>query len=302
MSPSNKSKVRLGLLLGGLAAVFLLILFQLVRHPATALLLVALPAPAALACNIRCVGWLPFLQVLGEGGKGLLLIAVSGSFLYALTRTAGRIFRTWNLIDRAERRSVPARSLPAIPFLDRVTVFEGRTLLAFTAGFIKPRIYVSQGLVDGLSENELSAVIRHESRHRESKDPLKGLLISFVADLLFFLPVSRLLKHAYHLAEEMTADARSVGSSAEASDLAASLLRVRQLSGAGASMFFDPVLARAKNLTGEPSRISVPFKRLALAVIFLALSAFVVLVPMRKSVTAMFLDHDRVCILNQNRK
>jgi Zn-dependent protease with chaperone function len=302
MDVSSKAKARFGFLLAGLFLGFGLVVIQLARRPETVALLVSLPGPAALICDIQCVGVLPFLQVVGEAGKALLMIAISGAFLYALLRMARRISWTWALIARAESGAVPALRLPPFPFLDRVTVFEGRQPLAFAAGFMKPKIYVSRGLVESLGENELHAVIRHEARHQKSKDPLKGLLVSFVSDLLFFLPVSRLLKNAYHLTEEMAADVRSVRSPAEAADLASSLLRVRQLSGAGASMFFDPVLARARNLTGEPLRISAPFKKLVLAVVFLALSAFVVMIPVRKSVTAMFLEHDKACVLNADRK
>lgn len=302
MGASSKAKARLGFLLTGLFLAFGFVLIQLSRHPGTAVLLVSLPGPAALACNVQCVGILPFLQVLGESGKALLLIAIGGSFLYALIRMAIRISRTWALIARAESGAVPAPSLPPFPFLDRVTVFEGRQPLAFAAGFVKPKIYVSRGLVESLGENELQAVIRHEGRHQESKDPLKGLLVSFVSDFLFFLPVSRLLKNAYHLTEEMAADVRSVRSPAEAADLASSLLRVRPLGGAGASMFFDPVLARAKNLAGEPLRISAPFKKLVLAVVFLVVSALIVMIPVRQSVTAMFVHHDQVCVLKTSHR
>lgn len=302
METASRTKARFGLLLAGLSAVFLLVLFQLLRHPQTALLLVALPGPAALVCNIRCLGVGPFLQVLGEGGKALLLIAISGSFVYALLRTARRVTRTWDLIERARRLAIPPESLPPCPGLDRVTVFEGRPPLAFTAGFFRPRVFVSRGLAESLGGDELRAVLRHESRHQASKDPLKGLLVSFVSDFLFFLPVSRLLRNTYHLAEEMTADAGAIGDPAEADALTASLLKVRQLGGAGASFLFDPTLERVKSLRGKHPGISLPLRKLALAAVFAAVSAFIVLAPVRKGVAAMFLDHDKVCVLNASHR
>lgn len=302
METASRTKARFGLALGGLAVVFLLILFNLLRHPQTALLLIALPGPAALACDIRCLGVGPFLQVLGEGAKAVLLIAVSGSFLYALLRTARRVTRTWDFMERARRLAVPPEVRPPVSGFDRVTVFEARRPLAFTAGFLRPRIFVSRELAESLSGDELGAVLRHESRHQASKDPLKGLLVSFVSDFLFFLPVSRLLRNAYHLAEEMTADAGALGNPAEADALTASLLKVRQLSGAGASFLFDPTLERVKSLRGRHPRISLPLRKLTLAVVFAAVSAFIVLVPVRKGVAAMFLDHDKVCVLNASHR
>jgi hypothetical protein len=127
MPPSSKAKIKLGLLLGGLAVVSSLILFQLSRHPETAALLVALPGQTALSCTVRCVGIGPLLQVLGEGLKALLLIFLSGSFLYALFRMAQRTFRTWSFVDKARKRAIPAGDVPQITSADRVTVYEDRS-------------------------------------------------------------------------------------------------------------------------------------------------------------------------------
>jgi len=298
MEASSRTKTKLGLLLGGVAAVFFFVLFQLARHPETALLFTTLPGPAALSCTLRCVGVGPFLQVLGEGAKALLLVSLSGLLLYGLIRTALRIFRTWSFMERAERRAVSAQGVPRPSFLDRVTVFEDRSPSAFTAGFIKPKIYVSTGLVDALDENELRAVVLHESHHRESRDPLKGLFVSFVSDLLFFLPVSRWLKKAYHLAAEVTADAGSIDRRADPLDLAASLLKVQKLGGSAAAWFFDPTAERAKHLLGERSRIPWPVKKISLAVVVLAISVSIALIPVRKSITSMFINHEETCALN----
>jgi len=298
MEASSRTKARLGFLLGGLAVVFLLILFQLSRHSESAVLLIYLPGPEALACNLRCLGVAPFLQVLGEGSKALLLIFLSCSFLYALFRTVRRILRTWSFTGRAERRAVPDRRVPRLPFLENVTVFEDLLPLAFTAGFLKPKIFISTKLLDALDEGELRAVVLHERHHQESKDPLKVLFVSFISDFLFFLPVSRLLKKAYRLTAEMTADARSIDRQTDPLDLASSLLKVQKLSGPAASWFFDPTTERAKHLLGEPARIPLPFKKLFLTAVFLAISTLIILIPVRKRVTAMFINHDKTCVLN----
>jgi len=302
VKPSSKNKAKLGFLLGGLAVIFLFVLFQLSRHPETAVLLVSLPDPAALSCNLRCVGIAPFLQVLGEGLKALLLISMSAFFVYALYRTVRRILRTWSFIERAGRSAFSASSVPPLPFLENVTVFENRLPWALTAGFFKPKILISSGLIKALDENELRAVVLHETHHQESKDPLKGLFVSFISDFLFFLPVSRLLKNVYDLTSEMSADARSIERQADPLDLAGSLLKVQKLSGPAASWFFDPTTERAKHLLGEPSKIRLPFKKIFLTVVFLAISTAVALIPVRKSVTAMFVDHDKTCVLNASHR
>lgn len=302
MESINRTKARLGLLLGGLFLVFAAVFFQLSRHPETAALLVSLPSPNAAICAVRCLGITPFLKVLGETGKALLLIFMSFSFLYALSRTVLRILRTSAFLDRAERNAVPLRDKARLPFLEHVTVFEDRLPLAFTAGFLKPRVFLSTKLVDILDEGELRAVVFHETHHQESRDPLKGLAISFLSDFLFFLPVSRFIKKAYSLTAEMTADAHSIGLDADPADLAGSLLKVQKLSGPAASWFFDPATERAKHLLGQPARIPLPMKKALLTVILLAVSAVIVLVPIKKSVSSLFIDHDKTCVLRSGHR
>jgi Zn-dependent protease with chaperone function len=286
------------LLLGGLSLVSLLIFIQLYKHPETVLLLLSLPSPEAFACNLRCLGIMPFLQVLGEAGKALLLVFMSFAFLYVISRTVVRILRTSAFVDRAERNAVPFRDVSRFPFLENVTVFEDRLPLAFTGGFLRPRVFISTKLVDILDEKELRAVILHESHHQRSKDPLKGLVVSFISDLLFFFPVSRVLKNTYHLTSEMTADAYSISSQADPLDLVGSLLKVQKLNGPAASWFFDPTTERAKHLLGQSARIRLPLKKASLTIILLAISAFIALVPVKKGVSSLFINHDKTCVLH----
>ena len=298
----HKIWTRPALLLGGLSLLILLIFFQLYRHPETVLLFISLPNPEAFACNLRCLGIMPFLQVLGEAGKAILLVFMSFSFLYAVSRTALRILRTLAFVGRAERKAIASRDVSRYPFLENVTVFEDRKPLAFTSGFLKPRVFMSTKLVDILDEKELRAVILHESYHQESKDPLKGLIISFISDFLFFLPVSRFLHKAHHLTSEMTADAHSIRSQASPLDLAASLLKVQKVGGPAASWFFDPTTERAKHLLGQPASIPLPLKRALLTIILLLLSAFIALVPVKKSVASLFINHDKTCVMRSGHK
>jgi Zn-dependent protease with chaperone function len=302
MGSTNRTKGRLGLLLGGLFLVFLAVLFQLFRHPETAVLLVSLPSPDAAMCAIRCLGIMPFLQVIGETGQALLLVFMSFSFVFAISRTLARIVRTMAFLDRAERKAVPFRDVARFPFLENVTVFEDRLPLAFTGGFLKPRVFLSTKLMDILDEKELRAVVLHEFHHQESKDPLKGLVVFFLSDFLFFLPVSRLLKKAYHLTAEMTADAHSVGLKADPADIAGSLLKVQKLNGPAASWFFDPTTERVRHLLGQPSRIPLPLKKTFLTIILVAISAFIALVPAKKGVSSLFINHEKTCVLRSGHK
>ena len=292
--------MRPGLLLGVLFLFFFAAFFYLFRHPETFALLISLPSPETFACNIRCLGWTPFLQVLGEGGKALLLVFLSFAFLYAFYRTALRVFRTLAFMDAVEQKTVRPGSVTRPSFFEAVTIFEDIRPLALTAGFLKPRVFLSTKLVDALEEKELRAVVLHELHHRDSRDPLKGLAVSFISDLLFFLPISRFLKKTYSLTAEIAADAYSVDNRADPLDLAASLLKVQKIGGPAASWFFDPATERVKRLLGEPSNVRRPLARVLLTAMLLAATAFIALVPVRKSLSLMFIDHDKTCVLRKS--
>jgi hypothetical protein len=302
MGAAARTKTRIGLISATLPLMFLFVLFQLARHPETLALLTALPNPDVLFCNIRCLGLMPFLQVLGETGRGLILIVMSFSLLYASARTGLRIARTWNFLERIDRRAVLDKDIPRSSFLGNATIFEDPRSLAFTGGLLRPRIFLSTKLLETLDEEELRVVVLHESHHQRSKDSLKSLAVSFVSDFLFFLPVSKFLKKAYLLESETTADARSVELRGDLLAIVGLLLKVRKLDGLQASWFVDPTTERVKRLLGVRTRIFPSFKKIVLAIVLLAITAFIALVPLKKNLISMFIRHDQTCVLRPGHK
>jgi len=302
MGASANTKTRIGLISAALSLMCLFDLFQLARHPETLALLTALPNPNVLVCNIRCLGLTPFLQVLGETGRGFILIVMSFSLLYASARTGLRIARTWNFLERIDRRSVLEKDVPRPSFLDNATIFEDPRSLAFTGGLLRPRVFLSTKLLETLDEEELRIVVLHESHHQRSKDPLKSLAVSFVSDFLFFLPVSKFLKKAYFLESETAADARSVELRGDRLAIVGLLLKVRKLDSVQASWFFDPTTERIKRLLGERTRIVPSIKKIVLAIVLLAITAFIALVPLKKNLISMFISHDQTCVLRPGHK
>lgn len=302
MGAAARTKTRIGFISAALSLMFLFVFFQLARHPETLALLTALPNPDVLICNIRCLGLMPFLQVLGETGRGLFLIVISFSLLYASARTGLRIARTWKFLERIDRRAVLEKDVSRPSFLANATIFEDPRSLAFTGGLLRPRIFLSTKLVEALDEEELRVVVLHESHHQKSKDPLKSLAVSFVSDFLFFLPVSKFLKKAYLLESETAADARSVELRGDLLAIVGLLLKVRKLDGLQTSWFFDPTTERVKRLLGERTRIVPSFKKIVLAIVLLAITAFIALVPLKKNLIPMFISHDQTCILRPGHK
>jgi len=297
MSAAAKAKTRIGLIAATLSFVFFFVLVLLARHPEAIALLTALPNPSALACDISCLGLGPFLLVLGEIGRGLILIIMSASLLYAAIRTGLRIARTWSFLEQVDRKAVLNCDATRPAFLGQATIFEDPRPLAFTGGLLRPRIYLSTKLLETLTEDELRVVVLHEAHHQHSNDPLKSLAVSFFSDFLFFLPVSRFLKRVFLLETETTADARSVELTGDPTDVAGLLLKTSKLEGVHASWFFDPTTERIKRLLGEKTRIVPTFKTIVLAGVLLALTAFIALVPLKKSLITLFIQHDQTCVL-----
>lgn len=76
---------------------------------------------------------------------------------------------------------------------------------AFTAGFLSPQVYVTEGLTEILGRDELQIVLLHEQAHAKHRDPLKKWLFSMLAG---FMPssVRRQQVRAMSLAMEQRAD------------------------------------------------------------------------------------------------
>ena len=81
---------------------------------------------------------------------------------------------------------------------------------AFCLGFVWPRIWLTAGMVDLLSETELSAVLRHETQHAQSRDPLRLLISRVMRSVFFFLPLVNDLAQAAELQQEVAADQAAI--------------------------------------------------------------------------------------------
>jgi len=127
-----------------------------------------------------------------------------------------------------------------------VLVIPSRRPLAFCAGLLRPRIVISDGLLDLLSERELQSVIAHERHHARRRDPLRRALAQAMCHAFWFIPALRTTASTQVTISELAADAvaaRRVGARPLAAaliafedhgcaDSGASPERVRQIAGA----------------------------------------------------------------------
>lgn len=77
---------------------------------------------------------------------------------------------------------------------------------AFCAGFWRPRIWLTAGLVNLLTDEELIAVLVHETFHYRRRDPLRLLISRSLKSAFFFLPLIGDLARFTELQQEIAAD------------------------------------------------------------------------------------------------
>lgn len=88
---------------------------------------------------------------------------------------------------------------------EQVYIIESSIPTAFTGGLFKPSCFVSTGLIEQLSSDDIEIIIQHELAHLHYFDPLKKWLFSFFS--AYFTPnVRRLLSAMMSLSMEQDAD------------------------------------------------------------------------------------------------
>lgn len=186
-------------LLGGLAAITAAVLYGLVSQGLTPRLGWCW---GALKCTRTYARWIFFTM--------LMILAFTGTA--AAISLSHRAMASRRLVSCLLDRRIPAppgvlqiaRRLRVESALD--VVDEG-TPVAFTYGWIRPRVLISTGLVAGLTEDEMAAVLAHERYHLRRRDPLRVLLARAARDGLFYLPAAGELYRWFEAAKEVAADA-----------------------------------------------------------------------------------------------
>jgi Zn-dependent protease with chaperone function len=111
-----------------------------------------------------------------------------------------------------------------------VLVIEGDKPVLAMAGAVHPRIIISRGVLQTLSQEQLDAAIRHELAHRKSADNFKRLLLLFAPEILPFSHSFAAMDHAWVRFSEFAADDSAVGDDARRSlTLASALVRVARM-------------------------------------------------------------------------
>jgi len=188
-----------------------------------------LPALGSAACVMGVVlpayGLFEPRATAERAGPAIVLIGVVACALVAagLRRVlvswldTRRIERSWRTVAAGGARlgiSVPAyRVASDMP-------------LASLVGIVRPRLFVSDRLLEVLTADERQAVLDHEAGHLRSLDNLKRTAMRLAPDWLALTPFGRELEAAWEIAAEEEADDHAAGPDrARSLDLAGALVK-----------------------------------------------------------------------------
>jgi Zn-dependent protease with chaperone function len=153
--------------------------------------------------------------------------------LLSVAILAGRVLtygiQTFAVILRAVRLSF-ALSGTSYKALMGCLVLPVEEQQAYVLGILKPQVYISQGLLEHTSEDDLALMLAHERAHVARRDPLRRLIAS--VGLILHLPgTAHLLDRLLTRTQEMAADADAVRTVGDRVRMAEALVRFARLQG-----------------------------------------------------------------------
>lgn len=195
------------------------------------------------------------IVVVGLAAVGAVALAL-GIRIVVRHLAAGRRFR---------RRLVARRPVQRDGYL----LLDEPEPLAFCAGVVRPRVYLSDGACSMLAPGQLRAVIAHENHHRVRRDPLRVLLATGLAEALFFLPAIGRLRDRYATVAELRADDAAVSAcGGDPGPLARAMAMFDAVGSPEGAVGIAP--ERVDHLLGAPPPDALPVTALAGAVLTIA--------------------------------
>lgn len=223
--------------------------------------IISLTASALEACQsllVRCLE-LADISKLFFIWSGAALI--SAGLIYAAFRAAMNIMKA--------RRAIA--TFPTKSRGDIALIMDDKLKTAFTCGFLRPKIYISTGLLKGLEKDELRAVFLHELRHKKGHDPLRFLMYGFARDAFFYIPIMKYLAGSARLKKEHEADDAASVKLGGPLSVASALIKVARHASYGAAMAGEKeeVTGRVRRLMeGRSHSLKAPLRAIALSIVF----------------------------------
>lgn len=145
-------------------------------------------------------------------GIGLLAIAAVtiGQVIWSIRRQLRATRQFLATLHPSARDGRLARAARHVGLIERVTLIAGAGAFSGCIGFWRPRILVSEDLVQTLTARQLEAILWHERYHAERRDPLRLLIGRALRDGLSWFPLVGALERYFELLTELAADRQAV--------------------------------------------------------------------------------------------
>lgn len=210
----------------------------------------------------------------------LLLAATWSGLSAARTAVAGTVATArFTRSLRRWQRPLPVRLAAAareLDLTDSVIFLDLPAPQAYCAGFVRPQVAVSRGLLEILDDGALLAVLAHERQHLQRRDPLRYLIADTLVDAAAMVPLAVALRQRMEARIEIAAD-RAALRVVPPGALARALLAVVSASAAAPAVpglaGLSATEARIAQIAGKPALPAIPRWALATS---LALAALVI--------------------------
>lgn len=121
-------------------------------------------------------------------------------------------------------------------------------VVAFTTGFFKPKIVLSEGVFQFFTEEEIDAIVLHEEFHQKNRDPLKLFLFTVLTEGMSYIPVLKGMLQRYSTYQELLADQYVMNKMKSPFGLGSALLKFIRMRKASNEFVTAPFAKTAINL------------------------------------------------------
>jgi len=156
------------------------------------------------------------------------------------------------------------KSLPISIRTPKYLVFSSPTPQAFTAGFLRPRIYFSSALTKLSSLSELNAILYHETSHQQHFDPIKDFFVGFLFSVLPPFPLKSWIFSQYWATVEINCDTFSRSNMSTSLPLVSALIKIQEFHR------LQPAFVSAFSAHSQRVRVLIGQKTHRLGPVFLA--------------------------------
>ena len=201
-------------------------------------------------CFFPTPSWDYFFGVLLPFGMGLVALGALGMGIVRLVLMARVVARSLTLIDPGLQTIADALAQQFAVSSPRVLLLPHERPLAFTCGFVRPKILIASWMVEHLDRRELEAVLAHELEHLARHDYFVTWLAMVLRDAFFYLPTSQIAYRQFQREKELACDDLAVRVTQRPLALASALTKVWQRVVEG-PLFADSQIAQPFHGNGQ---------------------------------------------------